>query len=1208
MNKAAIKNFAIWARNKLIAEITYKAGLLGITEKGIKNPQPQSTNDVQFFDIGTKEPYSITGVEIEQRRNLVEFIQRKEKQSDYMSAYKSVIEEVAYTWFNRLIAVRFMEVNDYLPSRIRVLSSESSSKIEPDLVTSPFDSDLDYGPYERDRIIQLKYDNQLDELFRMLFIKQCNALNAILPELFENTNDYTELLMNVSFTDKDGVVYRLVHDISEDDFNVEKEGQVEIIGWLYQYYNTELNELVYDGNMSKSRIPKELLSAATTIYTPDWAIRYMVENSLGRLWIEGHPDDTLKAGWKYFLEDADQVSEVHNKLNTIHEEYKIIKPEEIKLIDPCMGSGHILVYAFDVLMQIYESYGYNQREAAKSIVENNLYGLDIDNRAYQLAYFAVMMKARQYNRRVLNEELKCNLYAIQESNEINRAHLQYLGHGMDSQERNTALQQINYLLDTFNDAREYGSILNIVNLNWDQLHLFSNNAELAGQMTLDTVGLEETQKRINLLVNMASIMTSKYHVVVTNPPYLGDSRFSSKLYEYVKINYPDVKSDLSMVMFKKAISSLCNSNGFISFITTTSWLYQKSFESLREFVIQNTDFDSLLDFGTELFDGKVGHNPIVAWVTRKHFTGKAMTAIRLVDYCYSRRNEKEIEYFNTTNRYYSHQEYFSQIPGMPIAYWLSSAMKEVFSYKKTLNDVGQARQGLGTSDNNRFLRFWYEVDWYNISMGCQSCEETVVRSEKWFPYIKGGAFRRWYPNKEYIVNYQHDGYEIKNAVMTKYPYLKKPDFVVKNTSTYFKSGITWSDVSSGLFSSRFVEEGYIYADAGPMFFPTESKEYILAYMNSRVFQKCVDLICQGLHYSTGQIPKVPYKSIRDENVKKIIIQLSRQNIDISKLDWDSYEISWEFKKHPYITFKSDSNALAETANAWVKATEAWFLQMKTNEEELNRIFIETYGLQGEITPSIEDNEITIRKADLNRDIRSFLSYAVGCMLGRYSVDVESLAFAGGNWDDSRYSTFIPDEDNVIPITDEQYFEDDIVGLFCAFLKRVFGSDTLEDNLDFIAKVLGNKGNTAREVIRNYFLKDFYKDHCKVYQKRPIYWLFDSGKEDGFKALIYMHRYNEDTIGNVRIDYLHRMQRVYDSEIARMQDTIDNSNNAREVAAATKRKEKLTKQLKETKEYDEKIAHLAVARPPIDLDDGVKVNYDKVQTGTDGRKLDVLAKI
>lgn len=1208
MNKTAIKNFAIWARKKLIADITYKAGLLGITEKGIGNPLPQSTKDVQFFDIGAMEPYSIKDVEIEQRKHLVDIIQKKEKQSDYKTAYNSVIEEVAYTWFNRLIAVRFMEVNDYLPSRIRVLSSESSSKIEPDLVTSPFDADLDYTHNEKDRIIQLKNENKLDELFRMLFNKQCNALNAMLPELFEKTNDYTELLMNVSFTNKDGVVYRLIHDIPEDDFNVEKEGQVEIIGWLYQYYNTELNELVYDGNMSKSRIPKELLPAATTIYTPDWAIRYMVENSLGRLWSEGHPDNAPKEEWKYFLEDGEYESIVQAKLNAIHKEYSIIKPEEIKLIDPCMGSGHILVYAFDVLMQIYESYGYNQREAAKSIVENNLYGLDIDKRAYQIAYFAIMMKARQYNRRILDREIKCNVYAIQESNEINRSHLQYFGNGMSSSERSTALHQINYLLDTLYDAKEYGSILNIIDLDWDLLFKFSTNVEFYGQITLDAVGLQETQKQLHLLVEIASVMTSKYHVVITNPPYLGDSRFSTKLYDYIKIHYSDVKSDLSMVMYKKAINSLCKSNGFISFITTTSWLFQKSYESIREFLIQNTDFDSLVDFGTELFDGKVGHNPIVAWVARKHFTGKTMTAIRLVDYCYSRRNEKELEFFNAVNRYYPQQENFSQIPGMPIAYWLSSAMQEVFLYKKTLNDVGQARQGLGTSDNNRFLRFWFEVDCHNISFNCQSCEETITRSEKWFPYIKGGPFRRWYPNKEYIVNYQNDGYEIKNAVMTKYPYLKKPDFVVKNTQTYFKSGITWSDVSSGLFSARFVEKGYIYADAGPMFFPSESLEFILAYMNSGVFQKCLDLICQGLHYSTGQIPKVPYKDIHDQDEKIIINQLCRQNIDISKMDWDSYEVSWEFKHHPYITYKTNSNTLEDTVNAWVGATEASFSQMKINEEEINRIIIATYKLHDEITPSIEDKEITIRKADLNRDIRSFLSYAVGCMFGRYSLDIDGLAYAGGEWDDSKYSTFIPDKDNLIPITDEEYFEDDIVGLFCAFLKKSFGSDTLEENLDFIAKALGNKGNTSREIIRNYFLKDFFKDHCKVYQKRPIYWLFDSGKENGFKALIYMHRYNEDTIGNLRIDYLHRMQRVYESEIARMQDTIDNSNNAREVAAATKRKEKLTRQLKETKEYDEKIAHLALARIPIDLDDGVKVNYDKVQTGTDGKKLDVLAKI
>ena len=446
--------------------------------------------------------------------------------------------------------------------------------------------------------------------------------------------------MNVSFTDQDGVIYHLVHDIPEDDFNVGKEGQVEIIGWMYQYYNTELNELVYDGNMSKSYIPKELLPAATTIYTPDWAIRYMVENSIGRLWLEGHPDEGLKAKWKYYLNEAEQDSVVKAQLTLIYEEFKAITPEDIKIIDPCMGSGHILVYAFDVLMQIYGSYGYSQRHAAQSIIEHNLYGLDIDDRAFQMAYFAVMMKARRYNRHILNGVTKCHVYAIQESNILKRSQLKYFGMGMSDLERNLAFNELNYLLDILIDAKEYGSILNINSLNWPNIFHFIDNVEYSGQISLDAIGLEETQKCLNKLVEMSAVMGQKYNVVVTNPPYLGSSRFSPKLSEFVKTNYSNEKSDLSMVMYKRALTGFSKINGFISFITTTSWMTLKSFESMREYTLQNTDIDSLVDFGTELFDGKVGHNPIVAWVTRKQLTRKKMTAIRLVDYCYSRRDKK----------------------------------------------------------------------------------------------------------------------------------------------------------------------------------------------------------------------------------------------------------------------------------------------------------------------------------------------------------------------------------------------------------------------------------------------------------------------------------------------------------------------------------------------------------------------------------------
>jgi len=1213
MNKTAIKNFAIWARNKLIADITYKAGLLGISEKEIKSPLPQSTQDVQFFDIGTKEPYSISGIEIKQRGKLATAIDKKAQQSDYQTAYKMVIEEVAYTWFNRLIAVRFMEVNDYLPSRIRALSSESTGKNEPDLVTNPSDTDLDFTPYEKDRIVQMKNDNQLDELFRMLFIKQCNALNAILPNLFEKTCDYTELLLNVAFTDQDGVVYHLVHDIPEDDYNVSKEGQVEIIGWLYQYYNTEPKDETFALLKKNVKITKERIPAATQLFTPDWIVRYMVENSLGRLWLEGHPNDSLQSEWKYYLDEAEQEVDVQKQLDAIREEYKTIKPEDIKVIDPCMGSGHILVYAFDVLMQIYESYGYSQRDAAKSIVENNIYGLDIDNRAYQLAYFAVMMKARQYNRRILNGEADCHVYVIQESNDINCDQLRYFGAGMDEMERNTAMLQMQALLDTFTDAKEYGSILNVENYNWKLLYQFVDNIEISEQMTFDTIGIEDTKNQLRLLVEFGAVMVQKYDVVVTNPPYMVLSNGDGKLNDYVKKNYPDSKVDLFSVFMKRCLS-MGKNNRYVALMTSYTWMFLSSYKNLREDLLINQTIVSLVQPEYHAFFEEA-YVPICTFVIRNCSMNYKGEYIRLQDFYGA--NFQPIKFLEAVYnrdcgyRYSTNQGIFSKISGMPIAYWACEGIIRAFKTGETLGTLAMPKQGISTTDNNKFVRFWSEVLFNQI--GFHHTSQTAKESHlKWFPLNKGGEYRRWYGNRNYLVNYQDDGMEIKNNVLRKYPYLKTPDFVVKNSQYYFEPCISWSKVTSNCTAFRYFEPGFIFSDAGMAIVSRDSVnlDFIFGFLNSKVCLKILEILSPTLNYEAGHIDKLPIlmDKLNSEKIEYIV----QQNVFISKVDWDSFEGSWDFKMHPLIEYRAvdkvHSTKISNCFEIWEQHTLKQFDRLKRNEEKLNRIFIEIYGLQDELNAEVEDKDITIRKADLGRDIRSFVSYAVGCMFGRYSLGVDGLVYAGGGWNDSKYSTFIPDKDNILPITDEEYFEDDIVGLFVAFVKKVYGAETLEQNLDFIAKALGNRGNTSREIIRNYFVKDFFKDHCKIYQKRPIYWLFDSGKVDGFKALIYMHRYDENTIGNLRIDYLHQMQRVYDREIARMQETINNSTNAREVAAAEKRKEKLTKQLKETKDYDEKIAHLALARIVIDLDDGVKVNYEKVQTGTDGKKLEVLARI
>lgn len=1199
MNKTAIKNFAIWARNKLIADVSYDARLIGITEDGIAKPLPQSFGGTQFFDIGTAEPYSISGEAVRQRDKLIEVIQQKEKDTDYKTAYQYVIEEVAYTWFNRLIAIRFMEVNDYLPSHIRVLSSESG-KLEPDLVTTPFDAELPFTAEEEAQIFQLKQDNKLDEVFRILFLKQCNALNEILPALFEKTKNYTELLLSLSVIDQDGVVYHLIHDIPEDDFNIERGGQVEIIGWLYQYYNTEPKAAAFAKN---GKITKEEIPAVTQLFTPDWIVRYMVENSLGRLWVEGHPECGLKENWKYYLEEAQQEPEVQAKLSEIRKEYAALNPEDIKLIDPCMGSGHILVYAFDVLMQIYESAGYSQRDAAKSILEHNIYGLDIDDRAYQLAYFAVMMKARQYNRRILNGENTCHVYAIQESNSINRAHLKYFGAGLDDIEKNAAKMQLEGLMDTLTDAKEYGSILNVEGYNWELLRRFVAAEDTDGQISMDSVGVEDTAEQLNRLVDIGETMARKYWVTITNPPYAAISNLSPKVNDFVKANYPDSKVDLFAVFIERC-GLMTRVSGYQAMITQHAWMFLASYENLRDKLL-NKELINLAHLGPHAFDeinGEVVQTSSFVFCN-DFFSNYNSTFVQLV----GGKNEaaKAAMFISGEHRFNKTNEQLREIQGTPYtAYWASDVVLSAFKKSHLVGDVSEPRVGMATANNDRFIRLWFEVNRNKFGINISSRKEAVESRKKWFPFAKGGEQRKWYGNNDTVVNWENDGFEIQNFKDEKTGRIRSHNY---NLDYIFSSALTWTVIGTEKTSFRFCPVGFLYSNSGYGLFCNneKTKYYLLGFMNSKIAASLLKILSPSMGFESGYLRKLPL--IESDSLDSIVERV-KHCIDGSNAEWDSFEVSWDFKKHPLLR---NVSTISEAFTQWQTECKDRFNQLKANEEELNRIFIDIYGLQDELTPEVEDKDVTVRKADLQRDIKSLLSYAVGCMFGRYSLDVEGLAYAGGEWDSSKYQSFIPDADNVIPITDEEYLDDDIVSRLCDWLKAAYGADTLEANLDYIAKALGNKGSTSREIIRNYFLNDFFKDHCQTYSvtgsgKRPIYWLFDSGKQNGFKALVYLHRYTPDTIGNLRIDYLHKMQRVYESEINRMQDMMDHSGNAREVAAASKRKDKLAKQLKECREYDEKISHLALSRIELDLDDGVKANYRKLQTAQDGKFYEVLA--
>lgn len=1208
MNKTAIKNFAVWARKKLIEDISYKARLLGVSDKEIAKALPQSTNDLKFFDIGTKDYTEVSGKEIKQREALISAIKTKERDTkNYKEAYEYIIEEVSYTWFNRLIAIRFMEVNEYLPSGIRVLSSENKAKNEPDFVTNPFEAELDLTIDEQEKIFYLKEQNKSDELFRMLFIKQCNKLHEILPDLFENTNDYSELLLTISFTDKDGIIYHLTHDIDEDDFNVEKEGQIEIIGWLYQYYILERRTEVISV-LNKKSISKKDIPAATQLFTTDWVVRYMVDNSLGRYWIERNPNSKLVDKLQFFVTPKNgHISYVDEK----------VYPSDLTFFDPCMGSGHILVYAFDVLMEIYRECGYSDRDAASSIIENNLFGLDIDKRAYQLAYFAVMMKARQYNRRILMQEITNNLSVIEESNSINKFRCEGL---MIDEEYNKIGE---YLVQAYKNAQEIGTLQIITDYDYksflEYLLNFENNATPVN--IFSSICLMNELPLMIKLVKQAIIMSKKFAVVCTNPPYM--NKLENQLKKFVVDNYKAYSGDLFSVFIYRNFD-YCKTDGYSAFMTPFVWMFIKTYENIRNYIINNKSIISLVQMEYSAFEEATV--PICSFILQNSESTEKSLCFRLSDFkggmevqkqkVLEALNNKECGYF-----YEAKQSNFKKIPGSPIAYWVSDNLLKSYKNKHISNYVN-CKSGIMTG-SDFFIKLWYELEVGKIKFNCVTVNDMLLF--KWFPLNSGGEFRKWYGNNVKVVNLWNEGLEIKTKVK---------NYRLRDSNFYFKHGITWGRITSSQIAFRNVIEGSLFGDAGPIGFIENKRFYVLGFLNSKIVKNLLQITNPTLNFQVRDIMELPlsFYNKRYNEIEKLV----QDNVAISKSDWDSYETSWDFTLHPIMEYKTGSGygtdinqwsyRVSDAYTSWKEICNERFRILKLNEEELNRIFIDIYGLQDELTPDVLDKDITVHRIFDTKDdipesmkgsnyirtkrdeIVSLISYAVGCIFGRYSLDIEGLAYAGGEWDISKYHTFVPNADNCIPITDEVYFEEDIVGCFEEFIRVAYGEDTLEENLDFIANALGNKGNTSREIIRNYFLKGFMKDHIKNYQKRPIYWLFDSGKQNGFKALVYMHRWDEDTIGHIRIEYLHRMQHIYEKEIERMQDIIDNSHNNKEVNVATKRKEKLQKQLKETKDYDTLIAHLALSRIDIDLDDGVKVNYEKVQTGIDGKKIQVLEKI
>lgn len=1157
MDKNAIKKFAVWARRELTERVTKRAALYGVTESEVYNPDADSVNGLV-----------LTAAQKKERKALIEQV--------FAKGYAQVMEEAAYTWFNRFCALRFMEVNNYLPSLVRVFTNDKN-EFRPQLLTEALD--LDLAGLDKAKIYALKEANADEELYKYLLITQCNALNRELPKMFQKLEDYTELLFPDNLLREGSVIEQMIKLIPEEDW----QDAVQIIGWLYQYYNIEPKKEVF-ANLEKGiKIGKHDIPAATQLFTPDWIVRYMVENSLGRLWLEGHASEELQAGWKYYLEEAAQEPEVAEKLAQLREQYVSVDVSEVKCIDPCMGSGHILAYMFDVLMEIYRSEGYRDRDAVKSIITQNLYGLDIDERAAQLAYFAVMMQGCKYDRRFLTRDYQPHVYAISEANNIDRELLNYFGAGLDEVNRESALNQLNGLLDAMQDACEYGSIISVPAYDFALLRDFV--ADFDAEQNLFASGeLEPLQERLTQLVDVGAVLAQKYEVVVTNPPYMGASNMNPKLNAFIKQHYADYKSDFFSAFVMRA-AEMTKQDGYCGFFTPYVWMFIQSYEKLRKYLYSQATLETLIQFEYSAFEEATV--PVCTFAFKNSYSKKKGCYVRLVDF----RGGMEVQRQKTLEAiadrdcgfyYEQSSDNFAKIPGAPVAYWVTNW--SIFNHEK-LSKRFVSGGRIKTHNNALYVRTWWEVDKTN---------------SMWKAYANGGDFRKWYGDHLDVVNWGKKALDF----YSEHGGLCKLDF-------WFKNGLTWGAVTSGLNSYRVKPKEFMFSSASPSIF-TKNFEYdysVLAFLNSKVAAYLSRAINPTLNQNVNDTLNLPY--IKDD---KESADLVKQNITLSKSDWDSFETSWDFTRHPLL---SGAVSVSAAYDAWKAECDERFRTLKANEEELNSIFIDIYGLADELTPEVEEKDVTVRRFFDSKEeipegmkgssyaltkqdaVKSLVSYAVGCMFGRYSLDKPGLIFAGGTWDASNYRVFPADKDAIIPICDEEYFDDDIVGRFIEFIKIAYGEEGLEANLQFIADALGGNGS-AREVIRNYFLNGFYKDHCKTYQKRPIYWLFDSGKKNGFKCLIYLHRYAKDTIARIRTDYLHEQQSRYRTSSADLQSRIAVAPSTAQRVKLQKQLQALEAQAEEARLYEEKIHHLADKMVEIDLDDGVKKNYEIFQ--------DVLAKV
>lgn len=1169
MDKNKIKKYAINARTELIDAIKVKLATLGIDENEIQDKLSISTPDKEYY-VDDNEANALTGAQIGWRKDIVAELNRHGYQEDSKTAYKDFVEEVAYTWFNRIIAIRFMEVNNYLPSRVRVLSSEEGRN-EPDIINEAMEISDDLGGYsnqEKELIttaLTEKTPELMDNLYTMLFIKQCDALSEILPGLFEETSNYLKLLFTPHY-DR-GVIKELVNEIPEEYFDVKREGQVQIIGWLYQYYNNAPHEKVV--NMNGKAIQKDEIPAATQLFTPDWIVRYMVDNSLGKYYLERHPDSIVKHELKYLLPD---------EIKAINENQDIT---DYKLLDNAMGSGHILVYAFELFMKMYIEQGYSKRNAAQKIIENNLFGLEIDKRAFQLAYFSIMMKGREYDRRFLRRNPTTNFYYFED------LHVSDEFYNFISDK--VVRDNLKKVVRDFSDATELGSIIKID----ESIDLDSIEEVVAGldfESGLDVFGYKKIQKQILKTLKIIKVMTTKYEAVVTNPPYM--NKFDKTLKKYLRDNYKNYSKDLFSVFIYHNVHQLVK-DGYAGYMTPLVWMFIKTYEPLRHDIINNFKIDSLIQMEYSAFEEATV--PIDTFVL-KNSDDKIGTYLRLSNFKGGMivQEQKVLEAISDPTvkyLYHTDQSNFDKIPGSPIAYWISQKSFKLFS-KEKVGDISQTRLGMATSDNKKFVRFWYEIDLNNIGFNYKNRQVAEESAKRWFPYDKGGEFRKWFGNNYLVVNWEKDGIEIRNF-KNKNGKVRSHNY---NLDYIFKSGLTWSALTSGNLSIRYTMVGHLFDNAGSKLFTNDSNIFrILGYLGSVVSNYYVSILNPTMNIQPGTISELPYINNDDIAIDKLV----NLNIRLSKFDWDAFETSWDFQKSPLLT--QNAASLHQAYNSWSNETLTRFNQLKSNEEELNRIFIDLYGLQDELTPEEDDKKVSVRKADQVRDIKAFLSYFIGCVFGRYSLDQDGLVYAGGDWDAYKYTTFKPNKENIILLTDRQYFDDDrdIIVRLKEFLTKTFDPETLTENMDFIAQTLEPKkferGTSAEDIIRTYFLNDFYKDHAKIYQKRPIYWEFNSGRNKGFNALMYLHRYNTEQLPMVR-HYLHELQPAMNDLIEVDQNLLDQETTASAKSKYRKAIATLNKQMNEIMKYDQILDHLSQSPVDLDLDDGVLVNHEKLQQG------------